>query len=232
SAFSRDGRVLAVTGSQTLFIWDAGSGERIAALDYPQGSFLTAKGPRHFGLSDDGTRVAVQGAERTFLWDLAGRREVAALDVSAASIPDFSFSPDGAWVVACLEDGLKIWDADDGTPAGEFPAGSRVNDVSWSPDGRRLAAGTSNGGFFLLELRNMRSGRPLAFAWIGPPEKRGLFHRAAAPAPPGLDVRCPLCLGWSEHPLAVLGGEADCASCGGKLRISPRSFAADKRRVA
>ena len=233
SGFSRDGRILAVTGSQSLLIWDADSGERIAVLDYPEKSIFTSKGPRHFALSDDGTRVVCQGSERTFLWDLAGRRQIALLDVGSASIPDFSFSPDGAWVVACLEDGLKIWDADTGAPAGEFPEGSRVNDLSWSPDGRRLAAGTSNGGFFLLELRNMRSGRPLAFAWIGPPEKRGLFHRAAAaPGSPGVDVRCPLCLAWSEYPIAVLGGESDCASCGGRLRISPKPFEADKRRVS
>ena len=232
SCFSRDGRILAVTGFKSLLIWDADSGERIAALDYPQGSMMKAKGPRHFALSDDGTRVACHGFDRTLLWDLPGRRQIAVLDVGPASIRDFFFSPDGAWVLACVEDELKIWDADTGSPAGDFPVGSRVNDVSWSPDGRRLAAGTSIGRFCLLELQNMRSGHPLAFAWIGPPEKRGLFRRAAAPAPQGIDVQCPLCLGWSEYPIAVLGGESDCASCGRRLRISPKAFEADKRRVS
>ncbi len=232
SDFSRDGRIFAAPGTKTLFVWDADSGERIAAVDYPQGSVLGSKGPRHFALSDDGARVVCQGSERTLLWDLAGRRQITVLDVLQASIRSFTFSPDGAWVLACLEDGLRIWDAETGLRAGDFAAGSRVGGLSWSPDGRRLAAGTSNGGFFLLELQNMRSGRPLAFAWIGPPEKRGLFRRAAAPGPPGVDVRCPLCLGWSEYPIAALGGESDCASCGRKLRISPKSFEADKRRVS
>lgn len=230
AAFSRDGRVLAVPGIEKLFVWDADSGERIAVLDYAAPSFVSGRGVRHFAISDDGTRLVGQGADKAVLWDLAGRRPVGTLDVVPAEVHGLYFSPDGLWLAAAAGTGLRIWNAVTGAPAGAFPAESSIKDLSWSPDARRIAYGTVNGDFVLLALENLPAGAPLAFAWAGPPEKRGLFRRAAT-APPGLRVRCPLCLGWPELPAQAVGGVWDCGACGRRLRISPKKLEGDWRRL-
>jgi WD40 repeat protein len=228
--FSLDSRVLAVPGASSLFVWDADSGERIAALDYSAGSFISGRGERHFAVSDDGTRIVSQGTDKAVLWDLSGRRPVRTLDVDAAEVHGLFFSPDGLWLAASAGACLRIWDAVTGAPVGTLPAESRISDLSWSPDGRRIAYGTVNGDFSLIALENMTIGDPLAFAWIGPPQKRGLFGRATT-APQGLRVRCPVCQGWSESPAETVGGGWDCGVCGRRLRISSTKLEGDWRRL-
>lgn len=229
--FSPDGRALAVPGTGTLFVWDAGSGERIAALDYPAGTFWSNTNVRrHFAFSDDAARLAVQGVDGALLWDVAAGRAVGALGVAVADVHGFYFSPDGAWLAAAVGTGLRLWDAETGAAAGSFPSGSRISDLGWSPDGRRFAYGTANGDFGLVALENLRAGEPLAFAWEGSAEKKGLFRRAAAPSSPGLRVRCPVCLGWSDLPAEAPGTVRSCGACGRRLRISPKKLAGDWRR--
>lgn len=128
AAFSPDGTRIATTAG----IFDAVTGERILELD----EFLA--------WSPDSTRIVAGGA-----WAWAGIFDAVTGDPLLSLAPPpcrgfiqaGAFSRDGTRVATTCGTGIMIWDA---TAGGRglnlsYGTGAIVNDLSWSPDGTRIA---------------------------------------------------------------------------------------------
>jgi len=106
AAYSADGRMLATCASdQTICVWDAETGERIAELrGHADEVFALAWHP-------DGTRLASGGRDRVIrLWDTADWQEVARLAGHQTYVRDLQFSPDGRTLASASGDHtIRLW---------------------------------------------------------------------------------------------------------------------------
>jgi WD40 repeat protein/serine/threonine protein kinase len=135
-AFSPSGQQLAsASADSTIKLWSVASGEELAALRGHISSVNSVV------FSPDGRRLASAGHDGTIkLWDAPGGQE-------AHGLPGHhgvAFSPDGRYLAAPGPGRtVKIWDATGLQVVRILKGHSRdVWTVAYSPDGRRLAAGS------------------------------------------------------------------------------------------
>ncbi|MYX03676.1 caspase family protein [Streptomyces sp. PgraA7] len=147
-ALSRDGRTLAVTGSDTVRLWDIGD------LTAPR-LLSTAHGPRSIvrdiALSGDGTVLAglhVNGA--VTLWDVSDRlrpRVIGPLGTTPKDAGDLLFAPDRP-LLTVRGEALDLWDVADPEHPRKKGSVAEVGPLTgndFSPDGRYVL--TSRGRF-------------------------------------------------------------------------------------
>ena len=183
AAFSPDARLLAVTRSGTVSVWDASPetgilGRDILARDMLDGS--TSSGSMAF--SPDGKVLLTPSASGTRRWDVPSETELPPIP-GAASI--LTLSGDGKRLatsnplvteagtfgviesadedkhLATLHAGLTLWDLEN--PSAHLnlnwpgtPRFSQANSMALSPDGRMLVAGQDNG---ILRVWNAVTGQ-------------------------------------------------------------------------
>jgi WD40 repeat protein len=172
-AFDPSGSTLATAGlvDGTARIWDAESGDELASVDL-------ARSQRHAGdpcplyrtsltqafdvaFSPDGTMLATGGwggPSSTLIWDPASgeRRLVLAQDSEQGQWGrSVDFSPDGRLVAGQGLDDIFVWSADDAGFVARMPE-QQVTALAFSPDGRRLATGSLDGGLKMWEARTGR----------------------------------------------------------------------------
>jgi WD40 repeat protein/tetratricopeptide (TPR) repeat protein len=184
AAFSPDGRRYLTSGHEgTARVWDAASGEPLTPPLKHHGSVEGAD------FSPDGRRVVTASTDGTAqVWDAATGRRVIPPLMHSDRLWYARFSPDGRRIVTTSgipTEGTQhghgeagVWDAATGrplTPLMKHP--DLINDVSFSPDGRRVATSCDDGA---ARVWNALTGQPVI-----PPLHHGSSMRHVAFSPDG-----------------------------------------------
>ena len=146
-SFSPDGRrLLSSTQSGTVKVWDSQTGQVIQAFPDSGGFFGVEFSP-------DGTRMATStmGGDLINVWVVQSQRLLTTL--SQLEVIRYAFTRDSQALICFCQTGFLIWDAATGSPrGGVLPVKPNYYCMAPSPDGKRLAVGTSDGNIELLNL--------------------------------------------------------------------------------
>ncbi len=154
-SLSADGKILAVArapgthvtgvpgGPSTIQLWEVESGKMIAELEGHKGQAWGA------AFSGDGTRLATWGATDLVVWNLVSKKPALA---RSGMIHAAAFSPDGAAlafaasadVLTHKDRTLAVVDLESLKDRFALPP-AYVQDLAFSPDGKRLAASSDQG---------------------------------------------------------------------------------------
>src|SRR5262249_46368533 len=150
-AFSSDGtRLVSVTDTRALKVWDAASGQLIGSFEGQSNSALPV------ALSTDGARLVTGPggvsslAGRTLrLWDTTSGQVLHSFDVEhSVYVSEVAFSPDGKRLVLGAGDdrvGLELRDAASGHLIRTFGEGAAsVTGVAFSPRGTQIVSGSDD----------------------------------------------------------------------------------------
>lgn len=147
-AFSPDSSLLA-SGSwdQTVRIWDTSEGSPVATI--PAHKYLV----KDLCFSPDGTSLAsTAGSGLVAIWDTSSWTVRQSIEVTAFSL---DYSPDGSQILVSLPSDAGILSAQTGVILCSL--GRRmtsVSSVSFSPDGRSIAAGFGNGSVDVWDIES------------------------------------------------------------------------------
>jgi WD40 repeat protein/serine/threonine protein kinase len=168
-AFHRDGRRLAVAGSEIVEVWDVVAHARAHEL---RGH---AKWIYCLAFSPDGKWLATGGWDRTIrLWDTTsgvGRFTIFAHD---GFVVDLAFSPDSRSLASTSEDrSVRLWEIPTGRRLGVFHGHTDfVQAIAFAPDGFELASGGLEGSFKIWDRR-----RSLPVVFKHTEASMGLWYR-------------------------------------------------------
>jgi RNA polymerase sigma factor (sigma-70 family) len=146
-AFAPDGKTLASIGwDGAVRFWDVTTGEPATKLPEIEGAGRSPSA----AFSPDGTRLAVGRDSFLQLWDLTTGKEFFRSPVLKGGVREIVFSPEGKTLATATEESdpaVRIWDVATGqvrkTLVFDKPLTYRGRPMSFAPDGRRLAVGTS-----------------------------------------------------------------------------------------
>jgi centriolar protein POC1 len=147
-AYSSDGKLIASTsdsGSVQLLTPD---GTAIATIDSPQGRMNNVTfSPNHQQLLTAG----VDGTAR--LWTVTGKPVQTLKVVETGWVNSAQFSPLGQYIATASDDGtVRLWNRS-GTLLNSLKlTEGRITSISFSPDGKRLAASGANGQVWIANI--------------------------------------------------------------------------------
>jgi WD40 repeat protein len=143
-ALSPDGQTVASIGGNSLIhVWATATGRELRRFDRPW-NFGTAY---VVAISPDGHALAVGGQNGVLAWDLSTGKELFQLQVP--QVQGLAFSPDGSTLATGDQlGGVYLWSASTGKQLAELgpraankEGGYEIGAVTFSPDGKLLAAG-------------------------------------------------------------------------------------------
>ncbi|HEY1349045.1 MAG TPA: TIR domain-containing protein [Ktedonobacteraceae bacterium] len=175
-AVSPDGRWLATQSVYGVWIWDAKTGQQVAAIR--DGGFLVAFSPDGRLVTVDclaGFSCDLLGAKITF-WDTMTWMPTLSL-VQNRSLGTLAFSPAGGLLATsgcaqartmqtpCPQSFIQLWNTHTGAPIGGstlVPPGVQISSLAFHPSGTRLAAGSKTGEIILWDVATRQAiGQPL-----------------------------------------------------------------------
>jgi WD40 repeat protein len=147
-AISADGRVVVLAQVQPnnlkrlLTVWDMETGAKLSTL--PETSWL---GGSDFSLSTNGRLFTTANDTGTALrvWDTKSAELKFELSLmlpqgpSGRNLRGLTFSPDGSFLAAGLEDNIRVWDLERGVEIGTLEE-SKIDPAAWSADSRFVRA--------------------------------------------------------------------------------------------
>ncbi|PJF29877.1 MAG: hypothetical protein CUN52_06100 [Phototrophicales bacterium] len=145
-AISPDMRLLAGGVGNTVFIWDAQTGDRIAELTGTNQSGHTNR-VRALAFSSDSTFIASGGADgRIVIWNIANRAQHARWDAHSGGVNTLAFSRDGQFLLSGGEDRqISLWRPLTGELVQNYTGhNGAVNSVSFNNDGTLFASGSDD----------------------------------------------------------------------------------------
>ena len=151
--WSPDGSRIATSSTfdDGVCVWDAVTGKELLSLE-------RGRGVESVVWSPDGSRIATGSYDGTWVWDAVTGENVLSLE-HGHWVESVAWSPDGSRIVTGSYDGdVWVWDAVTGKRllslkcglglerALGLEGGHWVESVAWSPDGSRIATGSTGDG--------------------------------------------------------------------------------------
>jgi WD40 repeat protein len=143
---SEDGSRLLTASPTQWQVWDTKDGKRL-------GGQKNARGWSWLALRPDGEQVAAGDGALVRLWNSGTGEEVLVLHAHQAAVHYLAYSKDGRRLVTTGDTSARLWNVAPETtllPLLRIP-GARVLDAAWSPDGKRVTAGTTRKDALLWE---------------------------------------------------------------------------------
>jgi WD40 repeat protein len=183
-ALAGDGKTVAISTQGTVELRDLANGEtRVFNIATP----TTGLYIRDVTLSPDGKllAVAIGRSIRDFhqvrikLYDVTSQKELGTFGQSGSSVSPFAFSPDSKRLIVGLDDDIKLFDVSPLRETSNFKTPKSAG-YALSPDGKMLAASTSDHDRFIIELWELASGQE-----VGELTGKGEIVKAIAFSPKG-----------------------------------------------
>jgi len=153
-AISHDGKyIVSDSPGGTAGLWDVASGREIKSFTWLSGTGLSSV-ISSVCFSPDGKYIVSGSCDKTVkLWDAASGKEIKTFTGHSSGVTSVAFSPDGKYIVSGSYDkSVKLWDVVSGKEVRTLTWSSAVSlsedfpgsftSVSFSPDGRYIAAGS------------------------------------------------------------------------------------------
>jgi serine/threonine-protein kinase len=158
-AWSPDGRRLATAGEgRPMFVWGWGwfRASRKARIQAHTDMVAT------MSISPDGSRLAVAGLDKIVeLWDANDPRESTTISLTGHTdhVRAVQFLRDGMLATVSVTGHMLLWDPKAAVSVAEFHLSDRLaTSIAISPDGRRVATGSSDGRLSLFDTVKVAAG--------------------------------------------------------------------------
>ena len=140
--FSRDGRLLALSDSYTVRIWETATQRELLALKVPNSGAFTEYGEAMVNFTEDGKRIATGGFDTdTIIWETETGKRLSNLSGRTNMAYNVAFSADGNELIS---GGRTRWDLRTGRGVRVTPDTPGKTYGIVSPDGRTVALMKAN----------------------------------------------------------------------------------------
>src|ERR1041384_537112 len=155
--FSRDGRLLALSDSYNVRVWETATLRELAAFKVPNSGAFSEYGEAMVGFSEDGKRIATGGFDTdTIIWETETGTRLSNLNGRTNMAYNVAFSPDGSEL---FSGGRTRWDLRTGRGLRITPDTPGKTYGIVSPDGRTVAVMKSSSN--VLSIVESPSGKQL-----------------------------------------------------------------------
>lgn len=118
----------------------------------------------YFAQSPDGRHILTASSDRTTrLWDRDGHLVATLKESGSTEVLSVDFSADGEHLLTCGRGGIKIWNLS-GEQILELSGSRNSNHAIFSPDGQRVAAGSTDGVATVWDIQGKRLWRERPFS--------------------------------------------------------------------